>query len=439
MTTPHHPPPFDEPSVLDYVKSLFRGGRVQIPDFAEAQPSATITQPSTFNDQSQPETFQPSDIQTPFPWRSLLALILTLAGQWLLEPPPDTKLGIALFVVALFALGWGLYRGEWTLAPLAETSDGTDPLTYRPVVLILSLGLGLWAFTLLGENLFTTLNVTVWIFAVLAFMGAFWIQSGGTRNWLAQTVGFFKRETWTIIISRWAILLIAVTALAFFFRFTQTATVPAEPFSDHAEKLYDVYDVSQGDTHIFFTRNTGREAIQMYWTLWVANIFGTGLSYLSLKLGAAILGFLTLPFIYLLGKEIGGTRVALFAFMLAGIAYWPNVISRIGLRFPLYPLFVAPTLLFLLRGLRSRNRNDFLLSGLFLGLVCMGTARSALFRLWSSRRSSCTGCTRNQKARAEKHRSGWPCWRLPRCLSFSLCCVSGSTTRISSVSALFPG
>ena len=393
MTTPHPQPPFDEPSILDYVKSLFRfgaGERIQIPRVAEEETSSiTDDQPEgpqplnsgldtllAAETDRHPRPSQPSatkyESPSPFPWSSLLALLLALAGQRLLEPPPDTQLGIALFVAALFALGWGLYRGEWTLAPLAETSDRTDPLTYRPVMLILSLGLGLWAFTLLDENLFTTLNVTVWALAVLAFMGALWIRTGSVKNQLAKIAGFFNRDTWTITISRWAILLFAATALVFFFRFTQTETVPPEPFSDHAEKLYDVYDVSQGDTHIFFPRNTGREAIQMYWTLWVANIFGTGLSYLSLKLGTALLGFLTLPFIYLLGKEIGGTRVALFAFMLAGNAYWPNVISRIGLRFPLYPLFVAPTLLFLLRGLRTRNRNDFLLSGLFLGLGLHG-------------------------------------------------------------------
>ena len=58
--------------------------------------------------------------------------------------------------------------------------------------------------------------------------------------------------------------------------------------------------------------------------------------------------------------------------LFAGIAYWPNVISRVGLRFPLYPLLVAPTFYFLLRGLRTRQRNDFILSGLFLGLGLYG-------------------------------------------------------------------
>ena len=189
---------------------------------------------------------------------------------------------------------------------------------------------------------------------------------------MAISLPFSKRDRWTIHNSLWLLLLIAATALIFFFRFYQTTGVPPEPFSDHAEKILDVYDVSQGQTHIFFIRNTGREGFQMYWTLLIAKLFGTGLSFLSLKLGTAILGFLTLPFIYLLGKEIGGPRVGLFAFIMAGIGYWPNLISRVGLRFPLYPLFVAPMLLYLIRGLRTRNRNDFLLSGLFLGIGLHG-------------------------------------------------------------------
>ena len=40
--------------------------------------------------------------------------------------------------------------------------------------------------------------------------------------------------------------------------------------------------------------------------------------------------------------------------------------------FPLYPLFVAPTLYYLIRGLRRRSRNDFILSGLFLGFGLHG-------------------------------------------------------------------
>ena len=164
----------------------------------------------------------------------------------------------------------------------------------------------------------------------------------------------------------------AVAGMIVFFRIYNLGGVPSEPFSDHAEKILDVYDVSQGQTHIFFPRNTGREAIQMYLTLVVSWIFGTGLSFLSLKIGTVFCGLVTLPYMYLLGKEFGGKRIGLLAVFFAGIAYWPNVISRVGLRFPLYPLFVAPTLYYLLRGLRTRNRNDFIISGLFLGLGLHG-------------------------------------------------------------------
>jgi len=372
-------PPMQEPSVLDYVKSLFRFGnaeRIQIPAFVEEE------KPSTVGNQSEATPLPITDSQslvpgfqspTPFPWRSLLALLLALIGQNTFEPPTSsTPLGYAFYIAAFGLLGWAIYLNEWTLFPLAQTSEGTDPLTYRRVALFISIGLGFWSFTIFDDNLFTTGNTFVWYFAIVFFLLAFWLKDNSIWSILQRIGAFFKREPLTFNIPRWALLLIAATALVFFFRFTQTESIPPEPFSDHAEKILDVYEISQGQTHIFFIRNTGREAFQMYWTLLVANLFGTGFSYLSLKLGAAILGFLTLPFIYLLGKEIGGPRVGLFAFILVGIGYWPNVISRVGLRFPLYPLFVAATLLFLLRGLRTRNRNDFLLSGIFLGLGLHG-------------------------------------------------------------------
>jgi hypothetical protein len=380
---PDQPPQQNEPSVLDYVKSLFPFGgaeRIQIPDFVEEEkPLAVGDEQSAVSAQDrklQPSdqhlsNLQPSNLPAPFPWRSLLALLFALLGQNTFEPPPTTSpLGYAFYIAAFGLLGWAMYRGEWNLPPPAPTSEGTDPLTYRRLALVISIPLALWAFILFRDNRFTTPNVIIWYFAVAFFVWAFWVR--GSKDLFSSLTTFFKREAWTISFSRWSLLLVTATALVLFFRFYQTGSVPPEPFSDHAEKIFDVYDITQGQTFIFFTRNTGREAFQMYWTLLIANLFGTGLSYLSLKLGTAILGFLTLPFIYLLGKEIGGPRVGLLAFILVGIAYWPNVISRVGLRFPLYPLFVAPTLLFLIRGLRTRNRNDFILSGIFLGLGLHG-------------------------------------------------------------------
>ncbi|HJR79751.1 MAG TPA: glycosyltransferase family 39 protein [Anaerolineales bacterium] len=377
------PSPVAEPSVLDYVKSLLKfgdGEKIRIPEFVEedSQPlPSALVQPEeslAVSVEPQPHPFAfalpPS---RPFPWRSLVALVLALVAQAMFEPPQDaTPIGIILYILSFSFLGWGIDRREWTLAPHALPSERADPLTYRRVPLFISMAFALLAFFLFGGNLFTPGNVILWCLAVAFFVYACWLNAAPLREILRRAGALLRRDPWTVNIPRWSLVLLAATVLVFFFRFYQTGSVPAEPFSDHAEKILDVYDVSQGQPHIFFIRNTGREGFQMYWTLLVAKVFGTGLSFLSLKLGTAILGFLTLPFIYLLGKEIGGPRVGLLAFVLAGIAYWPNIISRVGLRFPLYPLFVAPTLLYLIRGLRTRNRNDFLLSGLFLGLGLHG-------------------------------------------------------------------
>ena len=242
--------------------------------------------------------------------------------------------------------------------------DRRDPETIRLLPLIIATVLAFAAFASFGGNTFKIGNVTLWLLAIAFFVYSLWLPYRRIRQ--ERSAEERRRDM------LWSLLLLGVAALVIFFRVYQIDTVPPEPFSDHAEKILDVYEVSQGQTRIFFPRNTGREAFQMYWTLLVSWIFGTGLSFMSLKIGTVLLGLFTLPYMYLLGKEIGGKRVGLFALFFAGIGYWPNVISRVGLRFPLYPLFVAPTLYYLLRGLRTRNRNDFILSGLFLGLGLHG-------------------------------------------------------------------
>ncbi|MCP4140921.1 MAG: hypothetical protein GY755_11655 [Chloroflexi bacterium] len=301
------------------------------------------------------------------PWRSLLALFLALLAQWNFEPPlqgpPEATGGLLVYLAAFAMLALAYLKGEWKLPSPRKSEEQFDSLRISLVkffAIFMGIFLAFAAMTLfiLEDNRFTFLNTFPWLFALFLFIWGLW-RSGEKKE---------KRE----FNPKWALLLLAISGIILFFRLYQTGTVPPEPFSDHAEKILDVYDISQGELRVFFPRNTGREALQMYWTLLVAKIFGTGLSFYSLKLGTALLGLLTLPHVYLLGKEIANKRVGLIAFFLMGIAYWPNVISRVGLRFPLYPLFVAPTLFYLLRGIRRQSRNDFILAGLFLGLGAHG-------------------------------------------------------------------
>jgi len=300
------------------------------------------------------------------PWRALLAVSSAVFAQALLEPP-GRRFGWALplYLIATGFTLWSFARKEWTppLPQAEEKSPGT--VEVRALPLLLSIPLMLAAFWEFGGGKFTCLNLALWLGAIgMLFLGL-WVHTPAP----AAAIPDAAKQVRKLI---WLALVIAALGLTMFFRLNHIDSLPGEPFSDHAEKILDIYSISQGQYDIFFQRNTGREAIQMYWTLLIAGISGTGFSFLSLKLGTALLGILTLPYMYLLGKEFGSPRAGLFALFLFGIAYWPNVISRLGLRFPLYPLLLAPTLLYLVRGLRTRRANNFLLCGLFLGLGLHG-------------------------------------------------------------------
>ena len=370
-----------EPSVLDYLKDKLkfwkRGQKVELPT-AESNLPETVEEHVPEMESEAPDvvirTWAKISQTNAWPWRSLLALFFALLGQRAFEPSPNRTATVGLVLYG-FALAWlilAYLRKEWRLAPYPETGNGSDTMRVRRLPLILAIILSGAAFLTLGNNLFTILNVTLWLLAIICFVWAFWISPEERKPIWPRVKAFFTHESWQVNLTRWTLLILAVTAVVIFFRVYNIGGVPSEPFSDHAEKILDVYDVSQGQTHIFFPRNTGREAIQMYLTLVVSWIFGTGLSFLSLKIGTVFCGLVTLPYMYLLGEEFGGKRIGLLAVFFAGIAYWPNVISRIGLRFPLYPLFVAPTLFYLLRGLRRRSRNDMIISGLFLGFGLHG-------------------------------------------------------------------
>jgi hypothetical protein len=377
----------EEPSVLDYLKSKLkfweRGNKIEIPAEPEMD-SGIISPPQPAQElpvspvkkkaSKQAKEQRPAFNWKNFPWRSLLAVVFILLAQRTFEPSPTRTAtsGLILYGIGLAWVALAYLRGEWKLADLPEVGSVFDSSRVRVIPLILAAVLSVVAFITLGKNQFTLLNFTLWLTALACFIWAFWIPHPQAIPPWKRLADFFRRESWAISVTRWSLLLLAVIGLVVFFRAYDIVGVPSEPFSDHAEKILDVYDITQGQTNIFFPRNSGREGFQMYLTVAVAWLFGTGLSFLSLKIGTVLCGLATLPYMYLLGKEIGGKRVGLLALLFAGIAYWPNVIARDGLRFPLYPLFVAPALFYLLRGLRMRNRNDFILSGIPLGIGLHG-------------------------------------------------------------------
>ncbi|RPI33156.1 MAG: hypothetical protein EHM70_06890 [Chloroflexota bacterium] len=378
-----------EPSVLDYVKAKLTPWRGPAPCIPPLEPDGQpIRKPDMdlaigYGGQTAgipvviagaAPARQAIPLKIAWPWVSFSAFFVALAAQLSLEPRinRDWKLGAVLYAVALVLAGYANLRGEWHLPPFRPALKQRDPLSVNLGLLTAGLVVTLLAFWLFQGNRFTKLNLFFWIVAIVFVALAFWLKEPRRKNWYERLAGWARRPQWGMVISRWTLLVLAAAGLVIFFRVYRIADTPPQMNSDHAEKLLDVMDVLNGQTSVFFPRNTGREAMQMYLTAAVARIFNTGISFLSLKIGTVLAGLLTLPFIYLLGKETGNRSVGLMAMVFAGIAYWPNVISRVGLRFPLYPLFVAPTLYFLLRGLRTSNRNNFIWAGLALGIGLHG-------------------------------------------------------------------
>ncbi len=324
-------------------------------------------------------------------WAALLSFLLALAAQLINEPggffrqrnplSSGALFGASAALIVIFAIVDHNKKGKSSGFRLFSPRVGVDsPNSGKPRMnerifpewLLISAGSALIAFFLFGGNRFNFLNLTFWALSILA--AVFGVAGMPQRGWTGRV-----RKRWTnrfgplvIRVSPWNLLWAGFFFITIYFRFHWLGTVPADMFSDHAEKLLDVKDVLDGKYPIFFLRNTGREAFQFYWTALMIRLFDSGISFASLKIGTALAGVFALPFVYGIGKKFANRWVGLAAMLLCGVAYWPNVISRVALRFAFYPMFTAPAFYFLICGLTERKRWQLILSGIFLGIGLQG-------------------------------------------------------------------
>ncbi len=352
----------EEPSVLDYViekLTFWKKGQLSIPAVEEPEEP---DQPPSKKRPSQSIRWQPLVILLPV----FLALLAQLFGE-----RQGRSAGVVLFFYgsAVATLILLVYFKKWRVDSLEVWEGEAGPFKVRWIQFLAGSVVSLLAFFFFTGNQFNLINVSFWVVGQVLI----WLSIWEYDDWFGKISSAWQRFIANgFRVTPWTIIVLVVFAISVFYRFYLLDQVPPEMFSDHAEKLIDVSNVLWGDHSIFFPRNTGREAFQMYLTAAMSKIFGTGISFLSLKLGTCIAGIFSLPFIYLLGVELKNKEVGLLAMFFAGIAYWPNVISRVALRFALYPAFFAPTLYFLVRGLKRKRWNDFLFSGLFLGIGLHG-------------------------------------------------------------------
>lgn len=357
-----------EPSVLDYLKAVVSGRKPPaVPALPKSGRAAVRSQQA-----AKPPRRAKLDLRQ-LPWRSVGAFALFVLAQLSWAPPSRSILtGAMAGILAAGLAVWAALEGEWRLPELSEAKpDKTTPI-FRRMPLLLALLFFALTFLFSGSNRFNFINVLCLLLTLGFALAAFWQSPPKLSEVRQRFRNYIARKEWRFELSRWTLLLICAFALIAFFRFSNLQSAPAEMNSDHAEKLLDVFDIQSGQPAIFFTRNSGREPLQFYMIDLVSKLFGTGLSFMSLKLSTSLLAFASLVYVYLLGKELGGRWVGLFALLLVGLGFWPNLLARVGLRFSLYPTFAAPVLYHLLRGLRRGRINDFLLAGVFMGIGLNG-------------------------------------------------------------------
>lgn len=299
---------------------------------------------------------------------SMLAVALAVAGHIVMAQRIHPLWGAGLLVLAVVAfLVWPLRAGATGLTrdmDEAPDSRGTGPLVRLPLLrwalLLNSFALGGLAYWLFDGNRLDR-GFWLWLVALLYFVASQMERPAG--GWWARAQEWWREINWRSVAA-----LAAIIGLTVFFRTFRLVEVPVEMTSDHAEKLLDVYDVYLGARPIFFERNTGREAFQFYLTAALIEWTPLQLGHLALKVGTALFGILAVPLTYLLGKELYGRQVGLFAAFFLAVSHWHVTISRVGLRFPFTAAFATPAIYFLLRALRRNRRNDWLAAGACLGV-----------------------------------------------------------------------
>jgi hypothetical protein len=289
----------------------------------------------------------------------LAATLYTLAGMgWL-----------ALLLTVYMPL---LARGAVAAPPEREAAPRGSALAYgRIAALAFALPLSVATYILTANNTFTPAGVIAWLLSTGLWMIGLaerpphaLVRDWGA--WLWRAPGTIRERV--KIKPAPAIAFVAIMLIAVFFRFYRLDAVPVEMTSDHVEKLLDSYDVSQGIYHVFFTRNGGREAIQFYLVALAANLFGTGMSFMTLKLVSVLEGLALIPVVVALGRELVDRETGLLAAALVAMSWWHVVLSRLALRIVLTPFVFGLVLITLIRAVRTGSRRAWLWTGFWLGI-----------------------------------------------------------------------
>jgi hypothetical protein len=365
-----------EPSVLDFLNRRLRFWRpppAGTPTLRQlwsegTDQAETITERPTADDDSPRRRPRVAVGTGPFPLGVLSAFVMALIGQRLLVDGQPAVAAV-LLAGAVGAVFFAVRRDEIRVPRAREAAPGDDAEP-RPRVLFGLAGLifAIATAVLAGGNRAGVLLGLAWIAAVVCTVIALGPRpSEVIGRWRSARAGR-RGEPNRPLFSWQTAVLSGLMILAVVVRTDGLAAVPAEMISVHAELLQAVHAVSQPDPPIVFPSSVGGFRPLPVVVVALLAPFAGGLGFTALKLGTVLAGLLTVPLIYLLGREVGDGTIGLCGAALAAVGHWPDLVSRLGFTAGWQPLAAATVMLLVLRAIRLRRRAAFVGAGLAVGL-----------------------------------------------------------------------
>ena len=294
----------------------------------------------------------------------LAALPLALFAQTALDlrlAPAGRLIGTLAF--ALSAIAWAVGFGSTQIVCEFIVSPWRQTAPLRDRWLLIGINLAALAFFTLGSNRFTILGTLAWLAAIVSVV---WMATStmvtSERRIPALKIPAAVQSSMVKQISA----VLALTLLAAIFRFFRLHSLPAEMGLDPPYIYLGSQAILDGDRPIFVTLFPGQESGFFYLVAAMSRFLG--LSFFTLKAASALIGTLTVPALYLLGRRLINGTVAMVAAVLLAVNRWHVLMSRTGLRPVLMPLLVVALLWTLARALYGGQRRDFAYVGLVLGL-----------------------------------------------------------------------
>lgn len=161
------------------------------------------------------------------------------------------------------------------------------------------------------------------------------------------------------------VLIAAVVLVACFFRLYRLDAIPSGLSTDEAAAGVNAESVLDGNLQLFYPPFD--EPVFVYASSVGIALFGP--TVLGLHVAAAVFGILSVIAIYLLGREMFDSRVAILAAAGLALSYWGVQTSRLGFRAIALPCLELLAFFFLWRALKRGQIRDYVFGGIFLALA----------------------------------------------------------------------